>query len=112
VTPADLLERLAKDKGFLPTVLAPVSGFRLEMSMVREIAGQDVLLQFYRSRDGGRLTLHQLKTNVSPAQVNEFAKKMNLNSYSWFSQGNTFVLVGNVDVKTLERIARPIGGGS
>jgi hypothetical protein len=112
VTPADMLERLAKEKGFLPVVLPPKFGYRLEMSTVHRIEGREVLLQFYAAKDGRRLTLHQLKTNVSPGQVNQFAKRMNLQSYSWFSQGNTFVLVGNVDAKTLQQMARPLGGGT
>ncbi|AIE86954.1 LolA family protein [Fimbriimonas ginsengisoli] len=112
VTPFNLLERLAREHGFPAIALPASSMFRLEGSQVHKIEGNEVLIQNYASRDGVHLTLFQLKTNVSPDKMREFARKQNLHSLSWYAQGNTFVLIGNVDEATLNRIARPLMGGT
>ena len=112
LTPAALLERLAKSTGFAAVALPTSSGFRLEGSFVRKVAGTDVLFETYGSKSGSRLTLFQLKTAISPDRLNDFARRDNLKSVTWQALGNTFVLVGNVDEATLLKIARPISGGT
>jgi len=112
VTPADLLERLAKEKGFLPSVLPTSSGYRLEGSYVRPIEGKDVLIENYTSSEGRRLTLFQLTRPISPDKMRDFSKRDNVKAVTWQVQGYTFVLVGNLDESTLLRIARPLNGGN
>jgi len=112
VTPVDLLEDLAKDKGFLPVSLPTSSGYRLEASYVRNIQKADVLIENYSSSEGRHLTLFQLKTGVSPDRMRDFAKRDKVKAINWQAQGYTFVLVGNLDESALLKIARPLNGGN
>lgn len=112
LTPADLLERLAKERGFAVVVLPLSSGYRLEGSFARDIGGSDVLVQMYGSKAGRRLTLFQLKKAVSPDRLRAFARDEDLKSVTWQSGGRTFVLVGNLDESALRSVAQPISGGT
>lgn len=110
ITPAARLEDLARRKGFLPIVLPPASGYRLEWSGVRKIEEQDVLIQGYTSK-GSKLTLFQLKQEVSRERLQRYGRG-ELNFAYWQFRGRTFVLVGNLPSDRLVRIAGPISRGT
>lgn len=112
VTPADLLQRLANERGFVALTLPRSSGYRLEGAFTRDIEGNPVLLQFYKA-DGNdqRLTLFELKRAISPERVQRFSRG-NIKSITWQAGSAYFVLVGNLDEASLRRIAGPIMNGT
>ncbi|MGV3616992.1 MAG: sigma-E factor regulatory protein RseB domain-containing protein [Fimbriimonas sp.] len=110
VTPAQLLEELARREGFRPVVLPATDSVKLEWSGVWPIDGEDVLTQSYAAKDG-RLTLFQLKRIVSPDRLSKLARGRVKFVY-WRRDGRTFVLVGNRSVEELRRLAEPVSGGT
>lgn len=112
VTPADLLQRLARERDFVALTLPRSSGYRLEGAFSRDIDGNPVLLQFYKGDSGNqRLTLFELKRSISPDRVQRLSRG-NLKSVTWQAGSAYFVLVGNLDEASLRRIAAPIMGGT
>ena len=111
LTPAMMLEELAKREGFRPVVLPATEGVRLEWSAVRKMAEEEVLVQSYAAGDG-RLTLFQHRRIMSLERLKELASRGRVNFVYWRRDGRTFVLVGNQAVDELRRIAGPIAGGT
>jgi len=112
VTPADLLQSVAKSGGFLATVIPPKFGYRLEGSAVRRFGEEDALVSFYTSNKG-RLTLFQMRSAVRPEMIERMGRG-DVRVVTWQKAGRTFVLLGNLDEATLNRIATsvPVGTGS
>ena len=110
VTPAQLLEELARKEGFRAVVLPIAAGVKLEWSGVWPIDGDKVLVQSYASPEG-RLSLFQLKRIVSPDRLKLLARGR-ANFVYWRKDGRTFVLVGNRGTSELRKLASPISGGT
>lgn len=110
VTPSSILEDIAKKEGFIPVVLPVSTGFRLEWSMAREIEGESVLWQSYTSGDD-RLSLFQVKAEVSPERLRRYARG-EMNVVYWTAKGSTFILVGSLPVDSLKKIAGPVSNGT
>lgn len=103
VTPRDMLRRLAKRSGYVPAGLPESTGFRLDTVRLAKQPGGDVLLQNYLG-PGGRLSLYQLRTSVSPENLRRLGRGRRLNSVSWTGGGITYVLLGPQDQATLNRL--------
>jgi outer membrane lipoprotein-sorting protein len=112
VTPAELLDRLARANGFTPVTLPWSSGFRLEGSNIRKIEGEPVLMQTYEGRQGRHLSLFQLKRSVSPDRLRKYAARQGFQFVSWRTDGNTLVLMGSIPSADLLSIAGPMSGGT
>lgn len=110
VTPAQLLEELAKKEGFRPYSLPATDGVRLEWSAVWPMEGESVLTQSYTTTQG-RLTLFQLRKIVSADKLRSVARGR-AKFVFWRRDGRTFVLVGNRSTEELSRLAAPIAAGT
>ena len=109
VRPSDLLRTAAQEGGFIFAMLKPSTGYNLMFSRTTKADGNDLLMQFY-GQDGMRLSLFQVKSDVSSQQLSEFAHDLQV--YSWKSRGNTFILVGNQDVGVLKKLSRSVVYGN
>jgi hypothetical protein len=110
IIPRVQLERISKRRGFQLRFLPPASGFLLEGTVAKNFAGIEGLVETYL---GGkvRLWIYVLKAPVDPDRLRKNAGK-NLHVYSYESNGETIVLMGNVDERTLTRFGSMIGTGT
>lgn len=103
VTPWDQLRRLAKRQGFSPVGLATSTGYRLDNVRIAKLADGPVLAQTYTSA-GGRVSLFQLHTQISPERLKLLLKRGTLRSRSWTTGGRSFVLMGSVSEAELDKL--------
>ena len=101
--PMDILRDVATREHFDPVSLPPTTGFRLDESEVHKIESEPVLVESYWSRRG-KLTLFELKTNVSDQKLHDF-ERGDLHAVTWKLNGNSYVLVGSFDIQTLGRLS-------
>jgi hypothetical protein len=104
------LERLSKRRGFLVWYLPPGSGYALEGATQRNFAGVEGLVQTYVNGTA-RLWVYVLKSAVDSERLRNGAGK-NLHVHSFDSMGETIVLMGSVDDKTLSRFASMMMSGT
>ncbi|HWD39667.1 MAG TPA: hypothetical protein VG944_12515 [Fimbriimonas sp.] len=110
ITPYDVLRDVASKAGFAPTFLPRSSGYKLEDVRVANRRGEDVLVETYGSRQG-RLSLFELKTDVSPDRLHQFERD-ELHAVTWQAGGKTYVIVGAASSEALANVARSIGYGT
>jgi len=110
ITPKTQLERLSKRRGFMFWYLPPGSGFALEGANPRNFAGVEGLVQTYVNGTN-RLWIYVLKSPVDSGRLRNGAGK-NLHVHSFDSMGETIVLMGNVDDRTLSRFASMMTSGT
>ncbi len=110
VTPYDELRKIAGKNRFLPFSLPTSTGYRLDEVRMAHPHGEDVLVQVYVSRHG-KLSLFELRSQVSPERLREFARD-ELHASSWQANGFTFVLVGSLDQTQLDRLAQAAANGT
>ncbi|CAN5415228.1 hypothetical protein BH11ARM1_BH11ARM1_04470 [soil metagenome] len=109
VRPTDMLRSAAQEGGFVFAMLKPSTGYNLMFSRASKADGNDLLMQFY-AQDGQRLSLFQVKSEVSSEQLSEFAHDLQV--YSFKSRGNTFILMGTQDVADLKKLSRAMTYGN
>ncbi len=110
VTPLIQLERIAKRRGFVVRYLPPLTGYSLEGSSYRNFAGVDGLVETYVNGQD-RLWLYVLKAPLNPERLRANAGK-NLHVHSIDLTGESIVLMGTLDEKTLTRFSSMLVAGT
>ena len=110
VTPKMQLERVSKRRGFMVWYLPPGSGYALEGAVPRNFAGVEGLVQTYVNGTD-RLWIYVLKAPADSGRLRNGAGK-NLHVHSFDSMGETIVLMGTVDDRTLSKFASMMMGGT
>lgn len=110
VTPQDQLTRVSRNQGFAFRELAPSTGFRLESAYAKKFAGVQGIVQTYLNGKV-RLWVYELKGPVDPTRLRKQARK-NEHFFSWLSNGETVILMGNIPEHTLERFASSMSTGT
>lgn len=100
VTPVDDLIAAVKGTQFLPLMIPPDTGLTLDSARVRKIAGQQVLMSQYLTRDGW-VALFQLSVGVDPNSLDRQAPK-HIHTATTEVDGRWFVAVGIVDESVLK----------
>jgi negative regulator of sigma E activity len=109
VTPQDRLNRMAHKYGFPMLGLPNGSPFRLDGGRMMKVGKDDVLVQMY-SGPGGRFSVFRVHGTVNPADVEKKAR--GLRTLSWVRNGETIVIVGDIDEATLQSVSRQFGYAS
>lgn len=100
----EIADNLAREKGFAPVVLRHRDA-EIEYARVALIQGRDALMLGYRVGDD-RVTLFQLPTGTDVSRIRRPREQTHL--HTWTQDGRTFALVGNVDRRRLEELARRV----
>jgi outer membrane lipoprotein-sorting protein len=108
VTPDMRAKALAAKNGF--TRVAPPSGseYKLENSRMVNLPSQQALLEVY-SGPSGRLSLFHLRSMIDPLKLQQFSQGR-FHVYTWQRNGETLALVGDIDERRLEEVAKQFGG--
>lgn len=110
VTPLDTLERISRKFGFTVRLLPSTTGFQLESAGAKKFAGIQGIVQTYLNKRV-RLWVYELKAPIDPVRLRQQARK-NQHFYSWHSNGETVILIGNISDRILERIATMMNSGT
>lgn len=108
ITPDMRAKALAAKGGF--TRVAPPAGspFKLENSRMVNLPNQQALLEVY-SGPSGRVSLFHLRSMIDPQKLQQFAQGR-YHVYTWQRNGETLALVGDIDERRLEELAKQFGG--
>ena len=110
ITPRMQLERISKRRGFQVRFLPPLSGYALEGTNYRNFAGVDGLVETYVNGQD-RLWIYVLKAPLDPERLRANAGK-NLHVHSMDLTGESIVLMGTLDEKTLTRFGSMMSAGT
>lgn len=106
VTAEDRTARMASHFGFEPIHLSPSLGLESTGGRMIGSSGRPIFSQTYRA-DKGRLTIFRTMGKINPNRLRQLAK--GLRSLSWERNGQTFVLVGDIDEAKFTEVARQLG---
>ncbi|MCA0362135.1 MAG: hypothetical protein LCH41_13910 [Armatimonadetes bacterium] len=99
------LRQLAKEAGITPAILDPKTGYTLAGVSKMEVKGVTILRQFYVS-ETGRVSLMQ--TKKAPESMNPGTQSRRFRVYTWESGGQAYALIGEMDQKELEKLAKRV----
>ncbi len=108
VTPEMRSKRLAIRNGLDPVNLPADSGYRMESVRMVNVGDDQALCQLYSGTDG-QFSLFHLKKSVDSAKLQKIAGGR-FRVFTWQRNGETLALVGEIDERKLQEIARQLGG--